>query len=109
MTGGWGIADYDPSQPQDGTWGTTISFPVPVPAGMTLQVLDENQTSEKCPGSGSAPTAALGWVCVYTGPRSGQVAATGLLETRHGASIWVYDDHSPGNVTFTGTWAATAP
>jgi hypothetical protein len=109
LRGAWGIEDDDATQAQSGTWGTTISFPVPLPDGMQLRLLGEAEITEDCPGPNYAPEAAPGFVCVYTSIGDSSSAPSGQMPTPYGASVWVNDDSSQGSVDWTGTWAATAP
>lgn len=109
MRGAWGIDDQDTTQTNNGSWGSTISFPVPVPEGMKLEVLGESEVSEECRGYAYAPTAAPGWVCVYTSIGDTTNNVVGQMSTVYGVNLWINDRAGEGVVFHTGTWAATAP
>lgn len=108
MRGAWGI-DVKPTPGETGSWGTTISFPVPLPEGMKLQVLGEAGWSEECQGPNYAPTAAPGWVCVYTSIEDLSGPVDGRMSTVYGVDLWAHDDGTTGHIFHSGTWAATAP
>lgn len=106
LTGHWG---FDADSDGTGDWGTSISYPVPMPTALTVQYIGSGDppTSE-CQGSASLPTAAPGFLCIYEGNAVSVAFTADLGGSRFGTNIYFLSQSSGDNYAY-GTWAATAP
>jgi hypothetical protein len=96
----------------------SISYPVPLAASPAAQVIQVGASATStCPGSGAAPAAAAGHLCVYVGGGH-EINATnvstygddGSRDYRYGAVVYAYPTcTAPCHAEFWGTWAVTAP
>jgi hypothetical protein len=96
----------------------SISYPVPLAASPTAHVVQAGGSpTSPCPGSGAAPSAASGHLCVYV--VGGHEVDTTIVSTygddgsrdyRYGAVVYAYPTcKAPCHAEFWGTWAVTAP
>lgn len=106
LTGRWG---FDVDSDGTGDWGTSISYPLPMPSSLSVQYREVGSApTSECSGSALTPTAAPGFLCVYE-DFANQVDFSGNLgNSRFGTSIYFATEASGDNYAY-GTWAATAP
>ena len=95
----------------------TISFTFPLAASPSVEVIQAGgSASEHCPGSAEAPSAAPGYLCLYTMSSTGPVgtyspATEAPGAARNGAVAFteLECEEVPCNARLVGTWAVTAP
>jgi hypothetical protein len=106
VTGRWG---FDVDSDGTGDWGTSISYPVPMPTSLLVRYIGpSNPAPPQCTGTVSLPTAAPGFLCVYQGSAFSLSFTSSLGNSRFGTSIY-FDTGGAGDNYAYGTWAATAP
>lgn len=108
LTGFWG---FDVQTQGDGDWGTTISFPFPVPDPPAARYVNvQAPPTEECPGTATDPRAAPGFLCIYRQAGGGAALTDpGMVVSRWGAAFQFGDNGSAGDLFAYGTWAVTAP
>jgi hypothetical protein len=95
----------------------TISFAFPLATTPSVQVLQVNDPpTEHCPGTAASPSAAPGFLCVYTVVSTGPVGTYDPLSEASGsgragaiASTELECEETPCIAHLRGTWAVTAP
>jgi len=95
----------------------TISFTFPLAANPSAQILQVNDPpTEQCPGSAEAPSAAPGFLCLYTAASTGAVGtynpiteAAGAARNGAVAATELECEKTPCIAHLRGTWAVTAP
>lgn len=105
LVGRWGFdADSDGS----GDWGSSISYPVPMPTSLPAEIVQFGGSSTAtCPGTAAEPTATPGRLCVYVSFRTGTAANLSIFAaTRFGTGLLMGDDAAAGDIYAYGTWAA---
>ncbi len=92
-----------------GSGGTSISFGLPLSTLPDVVVVKKDQEgiehAAQCPGSVSAPLAAPGELCLYTGQEAG-LEVQAVIPAPVGAILSFSGNALSGNG---GTWAVTAP
>lgn len=107
LTGHWGF-DVE-SADGVGDWGTSISYPVPMPTALEFQYREAGSTqTPECPGISSNPEAAPGFLCVYESLAAQPDFSGTIGNTRFGTNI-IFTIPSLGDNFAFGTWAGTAP
>ena len=95
----------------------TISFTFPLAAAPNVEVIQAGgAASEHCPGTIEGPSAAAGYLCLYTTASSAPVmtynpATEALGAAKNGAIAFTELEcaATPCNAHLVGTWAVTAP
>jgi hypothetical protein len=93
---------------------SAVSYQFPIAGSApTTTILKKGETSANCPGlgSGSAPAAAAGNLCIYLTEETNLEATVGLTvenNTRLGFGL-LAKSKDPGNYVALGQWAVTAP
>jgi hypothetical protein len=109
LRGEW---SFDIDSDGSGDWGAPISYPVPMPAELTVRFRDTGSLpTAECPGVDfNTPEAAPGFVCIYRRNSSGISFASGSFtgSTRFGLNVF-FTTTSAGDNFANGTWGATAP
>jgi hypothetical protein len=106
LAGQWG---FDIDSDGTGDWGTSISYPVPMPSILLVQFLEPGALpTPECPGSVDAPDAAPGFLCVYANELVNLDFSDTAANTRFGINFY-FNTLSSGDNYANGTWAATAP
>jgi hypothetical protein len=124
LTGAWSISGGK------GEHLATVSFPIAVsPAPITviqlgtigvkakegtLEVVEEEEFEEVCPGSAASPAAASGFLCMYIsavkGAGSGPILSSTEFEEAHEFGVsepFNLSDPSPEGLYVKGSWAVT--
>jgi hypothetical protein len=105
ITGYWG---FDADSDGTGDWGTSISYPAPMPSTLTVNFIDPGGLpTPECPGSFEFPAAAPGFLCVYANELVGLDSPDLTGNSPFGTNIY-FDTTSSGDNYANGTWAATA-
>ena len=120
MTGFWNMAN-GAGAVNEQYIPTSVSFPKPLAAAPNVEIIRIGAPSANCPGSANAPSAALGYLCIYEGYSENITAgalgynafnadATGVSPnaSRYGAALYGYTV-TTGQAYAWGTWAVTAP
>lgn len=104
-----------------GSFGTGVSFQLPLPANLDDSsqvhfIASGDSPPAECPGSSyEAPQADPGHLCVYEAFGLGYNSVSICSPTscpradRLGFTVWVFDDGTGGRIASWGTWAVTAP
>jgi hypothetical protein len=95
----------------------TISFTFPLAASPSVEVIQAGgSATEHCPGSAEAPSAASGYLCLFTMSSTGPVGtynpgteAAGAARNGAIAFTELECEETPCNARLVGTWAVTAP
>lgn len=105
LVGRWG---FDAQGDGFGDWGTSISYPVPVPVTLPAEVVQVGGSpTATCPGTVAEPAATPGRLCVYVSFRAGTTSPLGVFGgSRFGTGLLVGDDGAAGDIYAYGTWAA---
>jgi hypothetical protein len=120
---------------ETGTWASAyeevgllvgISFSIPLKepldaAHVIAEPLGYNGEDENCPGTVAAPKAKKGYLCVYTGGKTGSSAIAEIFDPSTGTPVSLGGSATEGAATtgaglalevpgyIAGTWAVTAP
>jgi hypothetical protein len=112
LRGGWGFG-YGPSATDRVTEGP-ISFQVPLTISPTVEIVQAGGSpTEHCAGTFTDPTAAPGFLCIYTafvnggGPLGTYALADGSDDYRFGAEVYFFSNGDT-IAEASGTWAVTA-
>jgi hypothetical protein len=102
---------------------TAITFPTPLTAGLAsgnvvyLKVTSSTPEKEHCPGSASAPSAAAGYLCVYTGKEIVKGAVFKEIQNTEGTKggsaqgalvVFEFTGVAENSLEEFGTWAVKA-
>jgi len=88
---------------------TSISFPIPLAAAPTANVIPPGgPPTAACPGSSDAPSATGGNLCVYETTDTGTTGLT-LGPTPFGANVFAQGVAAGANYEVIGVWAVQAP
>jgi hypothetical protein len=116
LTGVFQATDSLPAKAK-GFAEATITFGFPLASTPTVQVLQvKDPPTEHCPGTAEAPSAAAGYLCLYTVVCTGAVGTNDPLTEAAGAgragavaSTELECEKTPCIAHLRGAWAVTAP
>ncbi len=110
-----GAVLYTTAASQEGA--ANAQLPIPAPVGLTDAVVtiagSPDDTDGACTGTATAPTAAPGFVCVYSYYTANATANAGYIWGSGDGTKWGFqvswNAASAGHTAFFGNWAYTAP